>query len=228
MSDLLDELKEDLFREKYLLIWQKFGNYIIGAALAALVLTALGVAGMEYMNAKYDTYNDKLFAANNAPKAEAISKYDDLIATGNSTYRAIAGMRKAALLLEDSKNAEALIAYKKVISDFSAPQEFRDIAKLIYVVISNNITLDNKDVEAKLFLEDSMSDKSIFKYSAMEVDAFQQLSENNYTKAKDIFNSLANNAKTPTGIKSRAAEMLDAIANRNDLGQENGAKKTNG
>lgn len=231
MSDLLEELKEDLQREKYMRIWQKFGNYIIGAAIAALVLTALGVAGKEYLNRKYDNYSDKLFAASNAPKNEAIAKYDELISVGNATYKAIARVRKASILLENNKIEEALAEYKKVAMDSSAPAEFRDIAKLIYIVTSSNMELDTpkkEDIDAKLFLQDSISDKGIFKYSAMEFEAFQDLKNNNYTKAKDTFSTLAGSADAPSDIKSRAEEMLEAIANRYNPGKSNDSEKTNG
>ncbi len=231
MPDLLDEIREDLSREKYAMIWQRFGNYFIGAAIAALILTAAGVVGKQYMQSKYSAYSDALFEASNAPHSEALVKYDELMATGNATYKAIAGLRKGALLLETSKDSDALAAYKQVAEESSAPQELRDVAKLLYIAISSNLEIDSKgekDADAQLYLQDSLSGSGIFKYSAMEISAFKELDSQNYTKAKDIFNSITKSPEAPQNVRKRAQEMLDAIANMNDSGQENATEKKNG
>lgn len=231
MADLLDEIKEDLSREKYALIWQKFGNYFIGAAIAALILTAAGVAGNKHMESKYSEYSDALFDATNAPPSEALKKLDELIENSNSTYKAIAGLRKAALLLESSKSTEALAAYKKVADESSSPKELRDVAKLLYIAISSNLEIDNKghkDADTQLYLQDSLEGSAVFKYSAMEISAFKELDSKNYTKAKDIFDTLVKNPEAPQNVRNRAQEMLDAIANMNDSGQNDATENKNG
>lgn len=231
MPDLLDEIKEDLSREKYAQIWHKFGNYIIGAAVASLILTGGGVAYNQYMQTRYTAYSDALFEANHSKQPDALKKYDELIANGNGTYKAIAGLRKAALLLSDSKNTEALAAYKKVADDSGSPQELKDVAKLLYIAISSNAETsgqDAKDSAMQQYMQDSLGGSSIFKYSAMEISAFKEMNNHNYTKAKDIFSTLANNPDAPQNVRGRAREMLDAIANMNDSGQENVNSKKNG
>lgn len=223
MSDLLDEIKEDLSREKYALLWQKFGNYIIGAALASLILTGVVITYNKRMDSKYASYSDVLFEASNAPEAEAIQKYDTLIENGNGTYKAIAGLRKAALLLQGSKNQEALVVYKKVIDESGAPQELRDLSKLLYVAVSSNLAFDNKDyndAEAKKYLQEGVDGKNIFKYSALELNAFNELGSKNYTKAKEIFSSIVESHDAPQSVVVRAQEMLDAISNLNETAQE--------
>ena len=225
MSDLLDEIREDLSREKYALIWQKFGNYIIGAAIAALILTSTGVAAKKFINYLHASYSDALFEANNAPNAEALVKYDELMKNGNATYKAIAGLRKAALLLQSSKNTDALAVYKKVIDESGGPQELTDLAKLLYIAVSSNIAADNKDynnADAKKYLEENIGRDSVFKYSTMEINAFKEIESHNYTKAKDIFNQLLESPDAPSNIKARAKEMIDAILNMNDLETKNG------
>lgn len=231
MPDLLDEIKDDLFREKYSLLWEKYGNYIIGAALAAIILTGFGVAGNKYMNSRYESYSDALYEADTAQGEDAIKKYDGLMENGNGTYKAIAGLRKAALLLKDSKNPEALAVYKKVIEESGGPKELKDVAKLLYISVSSNLAVGNKeynDADAKKYLEENSKGNNVFKYSSMEIEAFKEIDNNNYTKAKDIFSKLVENPEAPANIKNRAREMIDAIANMNDSGIENATENKNG
>ncbi len=233
MPDLFDEIKDDIFREKYALIWQKFGNYFIGAAIVALILTGAGVAGKKFMEGRYASYSDALYEANTAPEAEALTKYDDLIKNGNSTYKAIAGLRKAAILLQSTKNQDALVEYKNVIEKSGGPQELVDVAKLLYIAVSSSIiAVDNKDyndVAAKKYLHmENVNGSGIFKYSVMEINAFKEMGSHNYTKAKDIFSELLASPEAPANIKTHAKEMIDAIINMNDLGTTNVTEKKNG
>ncbi len=217
MPDLLDEIKEDISKEKYSLIWQKYGNYIIGAAIAILIITGAAVAGKNYMNSRNAAYNDALYEASIAKQVDAIKKYDDIIASANSTYQAIAALRKAAILLNDAKTEDALTVYKKIIEKSGTPKEFKDLAKLLYSAVSNNIAAENKaykDENTATYLAQNMTDNSIFKYSALEISAFQEIRNNNYTKAKDIFAKLEESTDAPVNIKKRAKEMLDVINSR--------------
>jgi hypothetical protein len=231
MSDFLEEIKEDLTREKYALIWHKFGNYVIGAAVAVLILTGLGVAAKNYTQSRYETYSDLIFEAGRAPEAEAIKKYDDVINHSNGTYQAIAGLRKASILLQGSKNQEALDTYRKIIEKSSSPQELKDVAKLLYLAVSSNILAENKDYKdayAANYMQENIDGSGIFKYSAMEISAFKEMDNHNYKKARDIFSKLADSEEAPQTIRARASEMLVKIENTNVINKENATENKNG
>lgn len=231
MSDLLDEIKEDLVREKYAHLWNKFGNYIIGAALLALLFTGAGIMYNRHMDARYESYSDMLYEASVATEAEAMQKYDEIIAGANGAYKAIAGLRKAAMLLQGMKGKEALVVYKKIIDESSAPIEFRELSKLLYVAVSSNLALENsgfQDMDAQKYLKETAEGNNIFKYSALELTAFNEFSSRNYTKAKEIFSNIAESHDAPEGIVNRAREMLDAISNLNEVAQEKNIENKNG
>ncbi len=221
MSELLDEIKEDLTREKYALLWQKYANYIIGIAVSIILLTGATVLTKNYLASRNSGYSDILFEANTLPKEEALKKYDDLIANSNSTYQTIAALRKASIFVSEGKNNDALAMYKKVIEEISAPQEFKDVSKLLYITLYNNMVMDTNEKDEELektassYLEESIKDKSIFKYNAMELTAFHEFNSKNYTKAKDIFNDIIKSKESPQNIQVRAEEMVDMINNIN-------------
>jgi hypothetical protein len=226
MPDLFDEIKEDLSREKYIAIWQKYGNYFIAAAFAALILTGAGVAWQNHSAQNNSSYSDALYEASESPSEEAILKYDEIIANANSTYKAIAGIRKAALMLQNSNHEDALAVYKTVIETSGSPQELKDLAKLLYISISTNLAADSKEydnITAKKYLQENIDGSGIFKYSALEIKGFQEINHHNYTKAKDIFNKIIESPESPEGIKTRARAMVETIANidvsANDKGE---------
>lgn len=215
MPDLLDEIKEDIANEKYAMIWQKCGNYIIGAGIAALVATGVGVYVGNYMKDKDASYSDMLFDAQNASQQDALKKYDEIIASANSTYQAIAGLKKAAIMLQTDKTKEALDIYTQIIETSGAPKEFKDLAKLLYVAANKNLAAENKndtDKNAPKYLQ-NLENEGIFKFSALEITGFEHFQAKNYTKAKEIFSQIVESRDAPQNIKLRAKEMLDTIMN---------------
>ncbi len=79
MSDLLNEIKEDVMREKYAFLWNKYGNYIIGLAVALLLLTGGLVTFSNHINSKNLGYSDELYQAENSSPDKALTLYDDLL-----------------------------------------------------------------------------------------------------------------------------------------------------
>src|SRR5262245_27658910 len=79
MSDIFQEVEEDVRRERYEQLWKKYGNYVIAAA-AVLVLAVGGYqAWVAYDNSQRQQVSDKyqeaqgLAAAGKAAEAETSS-----------------------------------------------------------------------------------------------------------------------------------------------------------
>ena len=67
--------------------------------------------------------------------------------------------------------------------------------------------LNNKK-EAKLILEELVSDSSDLKYIAMEYIGYVEINDGNIAEARIIFNNLVNDASTTLNMKNRAREIL--------------------
>jgi len=211
VSDLFDEIKEDVRKEKYALLWEKFGNYVLGACLSIVLITAGVVSWKGYSKGVSEEQGSKLFFAerevenDNIEAAYAI--YDELINEGRAEYASIAGLKKAALLVDEGRKDEASLLYQKISDISGAPIEIKELAGLLYIY-----SLDNEGAElSEQTIEKLSKKKHPWRFSAAEFSAFRALKENNNDEAKELFNALLGDPLTPPGIRKRSQNMIDAI-----------------
>jgi len=214
MPDILDEVKEDLKREKYAALWSRYGRYVVAGAVSAVVLTALSVSWSRYQEKHYAEQGNLLYAANQSAEEgkldAAFAKLDTLINGKKTPAAAIAALRKAALLVKEDKVEEAMAIYKAITEDGKSPGEIRELAELLYlynVAEKNNPERGTETAERLL----KLSANSPWKFSAIELIAFGDLEKGNLLSAKENFEKLANAADAPSGIRNRAAEVLGSI-----------------
>ena len=78
MADIFDEIEEDLRRDRMALLWQRYGNYILGFAILIIVGVA-GNQGYDYWkNSRAQSAGDMFFeaviAGNSLDAMRAVSK----------------------------------------------------------------------------------------------------------------------------------------------------------
>lgn len=101
MSDFLRELEEDIQEEKILNLWHKYGNYVIGLALAIIIATA-GYTLWQYLKQRsqlqaHGTFSAAVKLYNEDKKEEALKAFLDIIKEGGG-YAKLARLYEAALL----------------------------------------------------------------------------------------------------------------------------------
>lgn len=224
MVDLFDEIKEDVARERYADLWNKHGKFIIGAAVAVVLGTAFGVFFKDHMRKTREAEGDMLFTASmqveeNDYKAAAAT-LDDLITGGSKEMSAIARLNKAAALIDEGKNAEAVDIYKEMAGDAGTPKELTQVAELLYIYYQNS-----EGFSAIESLKKLNNDDNPFRYSVAEMLASKYLETGNKKEALNIFGLLLQDKNTPSNMRRRANEMVEAlgIASEPDV-QENGEK----
>ena len=213
MSDVFQEVDEELREEKYKSIWRKFRYYVIGG----LILFILGIAA----NAFWKDYNlkeindrsEKFFTAiemAQEDKVNAITLLEEFAnqEEKNSEYNAlIARFTEAAIRRSEKDFNGALVIYQSLeennISNF-----YEDYAKLSSVEML--IALNNKK-DAKLILDDLISNTSDLKYIAMEYMGYLEIDEGNFSKAQTIFTNIADDALSSVNMKNRSREVLSIL-----------------
>ncbi len=134
----LRELKQEIEREKFAQIWQRYGLIIIGGAVAILA----GVVAYQGWQA-YTT----------SAAQEAGAKYEVALeqATSNKLddYATLAELQLAATHLEMGKREEALAVYEKLAKDTGADTLLRDFARLQAAAIQLG-TADWTEMENRL------------------------------------------------------------------------------
>ena len=213
MGDVFQEVDEELREEKYKNIWRKYRYYVIGG----LILFILGIAA----NAFWKDYNlkevndrsERFFTAiemAQEDKVNAITLLEEFAnqEEKNSEYNAlIARFTEAAIRRSEKDFNGALLIYQS-LEDNNISNFYKDYAKLSSVEML--IALNNKK-DAKLILDDLISNTSDLRYIAMEYMGYIEIDEGNFSKARTIFTNIANDALSSVNMKNRSKEVLSIL-----------------
>lgn len=210
MSELFDEVDEEVRREQLKKLWDKYSLYFI--ALMVLVVAAVGGwRGYQYLEAKKAAEAGAVFEkavelSEQGKHAEAETAFADLAAKAPSGYRTLARLRAAAEASARDPKAAAKM-YDDIAADGSVGSEWRDLAR----IRAAGLLVDSAsyaDIQQRL--ETSAEPKSTFRHSAREILALSAWRNNDMTAARKWVDAIAEDGETPPGLRSRA-EALQAL-----------------
>ena len=153
MSDIFQEVDEDVRRDKAAEFWKKYQNQI----LAAAVLIVLASAGFRYWQyerqrateAAGDQFQQALTALEGGKYDEAKAGLDKIAAQGPSGYRALAQMTAAGA--QASKDPQGAIgAFDAVAGDAAIDPLMRDTARLRAALLRVDMPAEQQKGEAAL------------------------------------------------------------------------------
>jgi hypothetical protein len=210
VSELFDEVDEEVRREQLKKLWDKYSIYFIG--LMVLIVAAVGGwRGYQYLEAKKAAEAGALFEkavelSEQNKHAEAEAAFTDIAAKAPSGYRTLARLRAAAEAAARDPKAGAKM-YDDIAADRGIGAEWQDLAKLR----AAGLLLDSAsyaDIQQRL--EASAEPKSTFRHSAREMLALSAWRNNDTTAARKWLDAIAEDGETPPGLRSRA-EALQAL-----------------
>lgn len=210
MSELFDEVDEEVRREQLKKLWDKYSLYFI--ALMVLVVAAVGGwRGYQYLEAKKAAEAGAIFEkavelSEQGKHAEAETAFADLAAKAPSGYRTLARLRAAAEASARDPKAAAKM-YDDIAADGSVGSEWRDLAR----IRAAGLLVDSAsyaDIQQRL--ETSADPKSTFRHSAREILALSAWRNTDMTAARKWVDAIAEDGETPPGLRSRA-EALQAL-----------------
>lgn len=218
MADQFDafqkEVAEDLQRERMLQLWQQYGTYMIGAAVALV----LGVAAWKFnenrqlaaaeRNAVTYTGALRSFAENKAGDGQ---KALAGLASSAGGYGLVARLRLAASQATDGKTEEAFGNYESIARQSGVDKVIADYARLQAAMLKADSA---PWTETKTRLNDLVVEGNPWRYSARELLGFSALRAGQTTEARAEFEKLVADRTTPPGISERAgiamAELVQA------------------
>ena len=208
MSDILREVDEELRRERYQKLWERYGIYVVGAAIA-LVLAVAGWRGWEWYvareaakaGARFETALE-LDAAGKQSEAEEI--LTALAKDAPSGYRTLARFRIAAELSKRDRPAGAG-AYDALADDTSVEASFRDLAR-VRAALALVDTASASEIARRL--DPLIAGNSAFKASAREILALARFRAGERDAARRLFVEIVADPETPPSLRSRAQLML--------------------
>jgi hypothetical protein len=144
-ENIIRESDEDLRSDRMRNLWRNFGPYVIGAAVAIVLIVAAKEGWDWWQNSNSAKSSDQFYAAlqlADGTDADAARKaLDEVIAGNHGGYPTLARFREAALLAKEGKTAEAVAAY-----DALATSESNAHMRELALVLAANLLVDGGDV----------------------------------------------------------------------------------
>jgi hypothetical protein len=211
VSDVFQEVDEELRRDKAAELWKRYGNYVVGAAVAVVAGTAGYVAWRDYTHKQAVAHSSAFFSASLTAvgdPAKAIPAFDALARETSGGYAALARLREAGLKSASGDRDGAAATYRSVAEDGSAPQELRSIARLL---ASNEAVEKANPADLDRELEALRAETSPWRHSAIELVALAALRTGDTARARELFARISDDPAAPTAMRGRAAEMIASL-----------------
>lgn len=212
MTDIFQEVNEEVRREQLKKLWERYGGYVI----AACVLVVLGVGawrGYEWWQAKQAAQSGAAFEqavtlAESGKHQEAAAAFAKLSADGAGGYRVLARLREAATLAPSDRKA-AVAAYDAIVGDSRAGQVVQDLA----AVRAGYLLVDTSPyAEILRRLEPAAAPDRAFRHSAREILALSAWKAGDMSAVRRWTEMIMGDPQTPPGPRSRAEMLSELIA----------------
>jgi hypothetical protein len=210
VSELFDEVDEDVRRDQLKKLWERYSIYIVAGALLIIAAVA-GWRGYQYLEAQKAAEAGAAFdkaseLSEQNKHAEAEAAFAKLAASAPSGYRTLARLRAAAEVASRDPQ-EAVKMYDDISADRGVDAIDRDLARIRSAGLLED-TASYPDMLRRL--EPATAAGATFRHSARELLAFSAWRANDTAAARQWLDMIANDGETPQGLRSRA-EALQAL-----------------
>ena len=207
MSELFDEVDEEVRRERLKKLWDEYWIYIIAGAL--LIIAAVGGwRGYQYLEAKKAAeagaaFDKAVELSEQNKHAEAEAAFNDLAAKAPSGYRVLARLRAAAEVASRDPQAAAKL-YDGIAADRSVGATERDLAR----VRAAGLLLETASYPSMLQrLEPATAPEATFRHTARELLALSAWRTGDTAAARQWLDLIGNDGETPPSLRSRAEAL---------------------
>jgi hypothetical protein len=210
VSDIFREIDEEVRREQFKKLWERYGIY----AIAAAVLLIVSVGGWR----AYDWWEMKRAAeagaafeaavalAEQGKHHEAEAAFAKLVTDSPASYRMLARFREAGELAQRDAKA-ALALYDRLAADASIGPVMQDLAALrAGALLVDTAPYD----EVRQRLEPLTAPDRTFRHSARTLLALSAWRANNHAAMRRWSDMILADAETPAGARGQI-EMLLSI-----------------
>ncbi|AMM83611.1 tetratricopeptide repeat protein [Martelella sp. AD-3] len=217
-DSFIREVNEELRSDRMKDAWRRFGRYLIALAVLLVVGTA-GWRGYEYWQAREAAQSGDVFltalnqieAGNLAAAEETLSKLES---EGHGAYPVLAELRAATLLSEAGDTAAAVSAFSSIGKDRSVPEAIRDAAKLRagWLLVDTG-TYEQVSAEVEALANDG----NPFRFSAREILGLSAYGHQDYARAQQWFEDVANDPEAPRNVLNRVQILLEVMTANGEI-----------
>jgi hypothetical protein len=210
VSELFNEIDEDVRRDQLKKLWERYSIYIVAGAL--LIIAAVGGwRGYQYLEGKKAAeagaaFDKAVELSEQNKHAEAEAAFTELAAKAPSGYRVLARLRAAAEAAKRDPQAAAKL-YDDIAADRSVGAPEQDLAK----IRAAGLLLETTSYPNMLQrLEPATAPGATYRHTARELLALSAWRANDSAAARQWLDMIANDGETPPSLRSRA-EALQAL-----------------
>lgn len=213
MSNLIQEIEEELQIEKSLKFFSKY--YII---IILLIISILIIVSMNVFRNKNQIKNDEIAATNynkifnkieKKDYSNIVEELDYIIKNNQSGYYIISNLNKAAFLLKKSKIKEAIEVYDTLVSNKKIDLAIKSIAKLN----SLSIMMKNENSDNITKTVDNFDSNNPFYISSMMIKLDYLIATRNYDEAIITANNISLDQRSNQNIKKKMKIISNILKN---------------
>jgi len=212
VADIFHEVDEEVRREQFKKLWQRFGNYIIAGGF--LVIVGVGAwRGYDWWETKKVAESGAAFEqavtlAESGKPQEAEAAFAKLATDGTAGYRVLSRLREAAEQARSDPKA-AIKSYDALAADRGIGQVIQDLAALRagFLLVDNSSYAD-----MRTRLEPLTAAERPFRYSTRELLALSAWKQGDMSAARQWTDMIMTDPQTPAGARSRAQVLSELIA----------------
>jgi len=211
MSDIFQEVEEDVRRERYEQLWHQYGNYIIGAAVALV----LGVGGYQAWSA-YDTserqavsdayQKAQTVATSGTNVAQAETEFSELSNTGYDGYATLAKFNLVNAYMAQGKRDQSIAMLRELTT--SPDEMVSSVARLRLAWAEADA---QPRAEIQTLLEPLLVADSQWRFAAAEVIAYVEFRAGSRAQAESDYLKLSQEQEAAPGLRQRAAAIVEYL-----------------
>lgn len=212
MSDVFNEVDEEVRQEQWKKLFHAYGGYVIGAVVSFVVVFAGSIGWSDYQAGQRQLESQRYMAAgeilSNGDAVYAAQLFGSLADQAGDGYGALARLREADALATAGDVTGAVATLDRLADDGDADTAFRDLARL-FAVYQLMDRAPRDELEARL--SPLMADGSAWRASARELGGLIALRAGETGRARELFTTIVEDTASPSSARSRAAGMLAII-----------------
>ena len=208
MSDIFNEVDEEVRRERLQALWKRYGNLILAILILAVAAVG-GWRGYQYWEAKKAAaagaaYDAAVTLADEGKGTDAEAAFSSISNEGTAGYRTLARLRLAATVAQRDPKA-AIETYDAIAADASVGKVFQDLAGVrAGMLLVDSATLP--DLTKRL--EPLAQAGGAFRHTARELLALAAVRAGDKAAAKKWFDMVLGDAETPQGVRARIDTLM--------------------
>lgn len=207
MSDIFQEVEEDVRRERYEQLWKKYGNYVIAAAAVLVVAVGGYQAWSTYdtnqRQAVSDQYEAAQKVAQSGKAADAEAQFAELSKSSYTGYATLSKFNLVSTYLAQNKREPAVALLRELTA--SPDDVVSSVARLRLAWLEADA---RPRPEIQMILEPLTAAENPWRFAAQEVLAYSELKSGARAQAENDFLNLSQEAQAPAGLRQRASAIV--------------------